>query len=96
MEEKQTRELFDTALARIRHEIKGRLVTHGLFGTITYTDIESVDHILSGSAIEVTAKAKTVARSFSREEIEACHLRVSGAVLRGVISMVDELSGEAG
>jgi len=33
MEDKQSREEFDTALARIRHDIKGRLVIHGFFGT---------------------------------------------------------------
>ena len=42
--------------------------------------------------IEVTVKGRTAERSFSRQEIEDCRLRVSGAVLQGVISMVDELS----
>ena len=88
----QHREEFDTALARIRHEIKGRLVQHGLFGSVTYKDLEATDHILSGSTVEITAKGKTVERSFSRQEIEGCRLRVGGAVLAGVISMVEELS----
>jgi len=92
VEDQHTREEFDTALARIRHDIKGRLVTHGLFGSITYRDIESADHVLSGSTIEITAKGRTVERSFDRQEIEGCHLRVSGTVLLGVKSMVDELS----
>jgi hypothetical protein len=91
VEEKQRREEFDTGLSRIRHEIKGRLVQHGFFGTITYRDIEA-DHVLSGSTVEITVKGKTVERSFSREEIESCRLRVGGTVLSGVISMVDELS----
>jgi len=91
MEEKQLREEFDTGLSRIRHEIKGRLVQHGFFGSVTYRDIEA-DHILSGSTVEIAVKGKTVERSFSRLEIEGCRLRVSGAVLSGVISMVDELS----
>jgi hypothetical protein len=86
------REEFDTALARIRHEIKGRLVQHGFFGSVTYQDIEMTGHILSGSTIEIAAKGKTVRRSFSRQEIEACRLRVSGAVLSGVVSMVEELA----
>ena len=92
MNENSSREEFDTALARIRHDIKGRLVVHGFFGTVSYRDIEAADHILAGSNVEITVKGRTVERSFSREEIEGCRLRVSGAVLSGVISMVDELS----
>jgi hypothetical protein len=92
MDEQQNREEFDTALTRIRHEIKGRLVTHGFFGSVTYKDIEAGDHVLSGSTIEIIVKGRTVERSFSRQEIEGCRLRVGGAVLSGVISMVDELS----
>ena len=92
MEDKQEREEFDTGLARIRHEIKGRLVPHGFFGSVTYKDIEATDHVLSGSIIEITVKGRTVERSYSRQEIEGCRLRVAGAVLSGVISMVDELS----
>jgi len=92
VDEKEKREEFDTGLARIRHEIKGRLVTHGFFGSVTYKDVEAADHVLGGSKIEITVNGRTVERSFSRQEIEACRLRVGGAVLSGVISMVDELS----
>jgi len=92
VDENHCREEFDTALARIRHEIKGRLVQHGFFGSVTYRDIEATDHILSGSTVAIAAKGKTVERSFTRKEIEDCRLRVGGAVLSGVISMVDELS----
>jgi|ERR1700720_2837554 hypothetical protein len=92
VEENQSREEFDTALARIRHDIKGRLVIHGFFGSVIYRDVEAGDHALSGSTIEITVKGRTTKRSFSRQEIEGCRLRVSGAVLKGVISMVDELS----
>jgi len=91
MEDKQSREEFDTALARIRHDIKGRLVIHGFFGSVTYRDVEA-NNLLSGSTIEVTVKGRTAERSFSRQEIEDCRLRVSGPVLQGVISMVEELS----
>ena len=94
MEDKQGREEFDTALARIRHDIKGRLVIHGFFGSVNYRDVEA-DHVLSGSTIEVTVKGRTAERSFSRQEIESCRLRVSGAVLAGVIAMVDELSAQS-
>lgn len=92
MEENQVREEFDTGLARIRHEIKGRLVPHGFFGNVTFKDVEAADHVLGGSKIEITVNGRTVVRSFSRQEIEACRLRVGGAVLLGVISMVDDLS----
>jgi hypothetical protein len=92
MEEKQTREEFDTGLGKIRHEIKSRLVPHGFFGSIRYTDIETADHVATGSKIEIEVSGKTVSRSFSRQEIESCRLRVGGAVLSGIIAMVDELS----
>ena len=92
VEENQKREEFDTGLARIRHEIKGRLVPHGFFGSVTYNDVEAADHVLTGSKIEITVNGRTVERSFSRQEIEACRLRVGGAVLLGVISMVDDLA----
>jgi hypothetical protein len=92
VQDNQSREEFDTALARIRHDIKGRLVIHGFFGSVTYRDLEAGDHVLNGSTIQITVKGRTVERSFNRQEIEDCRLRVSGAVLSGVISMVDELS----
>jgi len=92
MEEKQFREEFDTGLAKIRHEIKNRLVPHGFFGSVTYVDMETVDHIPTGSTIAVAVKGRTVERAFSRQDIEGCRLRVGGVVLAGIISMVDELS----
>lgn len=94
MEDKQSREEFDTALARIRHDIKGRLVIHGFFGSVSYRDVEAADHVLSGSTIEITVKGRTAERTFSRQEIESCRLKVGGAVLSGVIAMVDELSAQ--
>ena len=92
MEDDQNRERFDTGLIKIRHEIKSRLVTHGFFGSITFTDIDPVDHVPSGSKIEIVVKGRSVGRSFSREDVEGCRLRVGGVVLAGIISMVDELS----
>jgi hypothetical protein len=91
----QNREEFDTALTRIRHYIKGRLVEHGLFGMVSFQDVESADHVLQGSTMTVMAKGRIAERSFARQEIEGCTLRVSGAVALGVISMVDELSAPA-
>jgi hypothetical protein len=95
MTDSQNREEFDTALARIRHDIKGRLVIHGFFGTVSYRDVESADHVLQGSTITVAAKGRIAERSFDRQEIEGCRLRISGAVLLGVISIVDEISAPA-
>ncbi len=95
MEDRQSREEFDTALSRIRHDIKGRLVIHGYFGTVSYVDIESADHVLQGSTIVVRAKGRVAERRFSRQEIEDCRLRIGGAVLLGVISMLDEISAPA-
>jgi hypothetical protein len=92
MEEKQMREEFDTGLSKIRHEIKSRLVPHGLFGSVTFGDIESVDRIPTGSKIEITVKGRTVERSFTRQDVESCRLRVGGVVLLGIVAMVDELS----
>jgi hypothetical protein len=92
MNEDPSREYFDTGLRKIRTEIKTRLVPHGLFGSITDVDSNSDDHALSGSRIEISIKGRTVSRSFDRQEIEACRLRVDGVVLSGIISMVEELS----
>lgn len=92
MNEDASREYFDTGLRKIRTEIKTRLVPHGLFGSITDVDSNSDDHALSGSRIEISIKGRTVSRSFGRQEIEACRLRVDGVVLSGIISMVEELS----
>jgi hypothetical protein len=92
MEEKQIREEFDTGLAKIRHEIKSLLVPHGFFGTVTCVDIEGEDRVPTGSTIAIAVKGRTVEKSFSRQEIEACRLRVGGVVLLGIISVVDELS----
>jgi hypothetical protein len=92
MEDKQNREEFDTGLSKIRHEIKSRLVPHGYFGSVTYADIESIDHVPTGSNIELTVKGRTVRRSLGRAEIEGCRLRVDGPALLCIISMIDELS----
>jgi hypothetical protein len=92
MEDRQSREEFDTGLSRIRHEIKSRLVPHGLFGIITYADIGPADLAPTGSKIEIVAKGKTAEMSFDRQDIENCRLRVGGVVLSGIISMVDKLS----
>jgi hypothetical protein len=92
MEEKEKREKLDTGLSKIKNEIKSRLAAHGFFGSVMHADLEVVDHVPTGSKIEIAVKGRTVGRSFSRQDIEGCHLRVGGAVLEGIIAMVDELS----
>jgi hypothetical protein len=94
MEEKQVREVFDTGLSKIRHEIKSRLVPHGLYGSVIQVDIESADRSPTGSTIELIVKDRHAHRSFDREQIEDCYLRVRGEVLLGIISMIEEVSAE--
>jgi len=85
----ESRERYDTGLSKIRHEIKSRLVLHGLFGTVTLADSSEIP---GGISVEIRARGKTVARSFDRTQIEGCCLRVGGAVLVGIIAMVAELA----
>ena len=92
MDESLLREKFDTGLKKIRLEIKSRLVHYGLFGIITCTDFGPTGDVPDGSRIEITAKGKTVGRSFDRKQIEDCCLRVGGEVLSSIIAMVDEVS----
>jgi hypothetical protein len=92
MDEKPSREEYDTGLKKIRQEIKSRLVPHGLFGTITGVDIPATDSASEGSRVELVSMGKTVTRSFDRKQIEGCCLRVGGEVLASIIAMVDEAS----
>jgi hypothetical protein len=92
MDEKQLREEFDTGLSKIRQEIKSRLVPHGFFGSVTHADTGPEGDVPTGSNIEIIVKGRTAGRSFDRRQIEDCRLRVGGAVLLAIISMVDELA----
>ncbi len=85
-------EEFDTGKNKIRQEIKSRLVPHGLYGSVTDVDTNSTEGGPTGSRIEIIVKGKSAARSFDREQIEHCCLRVGGEVLLGIIAMVDEVS----
>ena len=91
MDEKRSREEFDTGLKKIRLEIKSLLVPHGLYGRITDVDTGPSDSPV-GSKIEIIANGRTAGRSFDRRQIEDCHLRVGGPVLVAIVSMVDELA----
>lgn len=82
-------EKFDTGLKRIGHEIKSRLVLHGLFGTI---DHSTPSDIPDGPRVAIHAKGKTVERTFNRQQIEGCCLRVGGSVLSDIIAMVNEVA----
>jgi hypothetical protein len=92
MDELRLREEFDTGLKKIRHEIKSRLVPHGLFGTVADIDLGQTGQIPDGSRIEIAVKGKIVSRSFDRQLIEGCCLRVRGEVLVAIIAMVDEVA----
>jgi hypothetical protein len=92
MEDKQLREVFDTGIKKIRHEIKSRLVPHGYFGHVTDVDSGTAGDVPEGSRIDLVVKGKTAGRTFDRQQIEACHLRVGGAVLVGILAMIDEVS----
>jgi hypothetical protein len=94
MEGEQLHEQFDTGLKKIKHEIKNRLVLQGLFGTITSDD--DPQDISRGARVEIHAKGKAVGISFDRKQIEGCCLRVAGAVLSNIITMVEELSAATG
>jgi hypothetical protein len=92
MDEKQVREEFDTGINKIRQEIKSRLVPHGLYGRVTDVDTGSAAGPPDGSTIELIVKGRSAARSFDRDQIEHCCLRVRGDVLSGIIAMIDEVS----
>jgi hypothetical protein len=92
MEEQQLREKFDTGLKKIRHEIKGQLVSHGLFGIVREIDDGPAGQVPERSRIEIQAKGRTVGQSFDRQQIEGCCLRVGDAVLLGITAMVEEVS----
>ena len=92
MDDKYVREVFDTGKNKIRQEIKSRLVPHGLYGSVIDVDTGGAEGGPTGSRIELIVKGRSAARSFDREQIEHCHLRVGGEVLLGIIAMVDEVS----
>ena len=92
MSDKYLREEFDTGISKIRQEIKSRLVPHGLYGSVTNVDTGATDHVPDSSTIEITVKGKSATRTFNRDQIEHCCLRVGGEVLSGILSMVDEVS----
>ena len=92
MDDEQLREEFDTGLKKIRQEIKSRLVPHGLFATVNGVDHADASGVPAVSRIEIVAKGKAASRSFDRQLIQGCHLRVGGEVLRDIIAMVDEVA----
>ncbi len=86
------REEFETALKRIGHEIKSRLVLQGLYGTVRQIDQGEPGQVPTSTRIEIEAKGRTVSRTFTRAQIEGCCLRVTGSELQDIIGMVDELA----
>ena len=94
MEEQQLRERFDTGVKKIRHEIKSRLVPHGVFGTVMNVDSGPASQP-DGARTEIHAKGRIVGKSFDRQQIEGCCLRVGDAVLEGIIALVEEVSADS-
>jgi hypothetical protein len=92
MDDRYAREEFDTGKNKIRQEIKSRLVPHGLYGSVTDVDTGGAESGPTGSRIEIIVKGKSAARSFDRNQIEHCCLKVGGEVLLGIIAMVEEVS----
>jgi hypothetical protein len=92
MEGSQHRELFDTGVKKIRHEIRSLLAQHGLFGTISGADSGPPGSVPDSSKVEIQVKGKIVGREFDRRQIEGCCLRVGGAVLSSIAAMVEEAS----
>jgi hypothetical protein len=97
MSEKQQQEQFDTGLGKIKQEIKSRLVAHGLYGSFAHIDAHA-EHVSEGvgtEMIEIIVKGRRAVRSFDRAQIEHCCLRVGGAVLLGVIAMIEEVAAQS-
>ncbi len=92
--DKSLREELDTGLSKIGHEIKSRLVSHGLFGSVTHVDSGFAENAPQ-TTIKIVVKGRTAERTFSRREIEDCRLRVGGPVLAGIVAMIEELSSPA-
>ena len=87
-----TNEVFDTGLRKISHELKSQLASHGLYGTLTELTTDSAGSPPIEAGIEVTVKGRVARRSFQRQEIESCYLRVNGAVLKEIAAIVEELA----
>lgn len=92
MEEGNTSEVFDTGLRKIRNELKSQLASRGLYGTFTETTSKSPSAPPAEVNFEVAVKGSVARRTFARQQIEGCHLRVSGAVLKEIASIVEELA----
>ena len=92
MEAGNTSEVFDTGLRKIRHELKSQLASHGLYATLTEPTRNSTSSPPIEAIIEVAVKGRVARRSFERTLVEGCHLRVQGAVLKEIASIVEELA----
>jgi hypothetical protein len=90
--ETRSNEVFDTGLKKIQFELKSQLASHGLYGTVSDVPVNHNSSPMSAVNIEVAAKGRVASRSFERRQIEGCYLRVSGEVLMGIVSLVNELA----
>jgi hypothetical protein len=92
IDETRTSEVFETGLKKLQFELKSQLASHGLYGVVSDVPVNHNSSPMSAVNIEVAVKGRVASRSFERRQIEGCYLRVSGEVLKGVISLVNELA----
>jgi uncharacterized protein with GYD domain len=85
-------EVFDSGWKKIQFELKSQLASHGLYGTVSHVPADDNASPTSAVNIEVAARGRVASRTFERRQIEACYLRVSDEVLKGIISLVNELA----
>jgi hypothetical protein len=73
--------------------MKSRLAAHGLYGSFAHLQADP-ERGAGGTfeTIEIVVKGRRAARSFERQQIERCCLRVGGEVLSGLIAMIEEVS----
>jgi hypothetical protein len=91
-EEENTSEIFDTGLRKIRQELKSQLASHGIYAMLTESLLsDSTSSSPIQATIEASVKGRLARRTFARQQIEDCHLRVGGAVLKEIASLVAEL-----
>jgi hypothetical protein len=90
-EEENTSEIFDTGLRKIRQELKSQLASHGIYAMLTEPPSNPTSSPPMEATIEASVKGRLARRTFARQQIEGCHLRVGGAVLKEIASIVAEL-----
>jgi hypothetical protein len=92
IDETRTSELFESGLKKVQFELKSQLASHGLYGAVSPVPVNENSSPTSAVKLEVAVKGRVSSRTFELRQIEGCYLRVSGDVLKGIISLVNELA----